>query len=59
MNSINLDEITEIEINNMNLKEIEGLFYSFAVKYLKRLQLYGCFGSIIGFLTYYLSLLSN
>lgn len=55
MNSININEITEKEINNMNPKEIKALFYSFAGKYLKRLQWYGWLGSGIGLLTYYIS----
>lgn len=46
--SLNIDEIVKREINDMNPKEIEDLFYSFAGKYFNTLILYGWLGGIIG-----------
>lgn len=48
--SLNIDRIVKREINDMNPKEIEDLFYSFAGKYFNTLILYGWLGGIIGIL---------
>ncbi len=48
INTIDFRGITEKEINNMEPKEIEDLFNSFAKKYFERLKLYGLGGAIFG-----------
>ncbi|MFW6287493.1 MAG: DUF445 domain-containing protein, partial [bacterium] len=47
---INIKEITVEEIENMDSREIETLFYSFAGNYFGKLEHYGWLGSIIGLL---------
>lgn len=48
LNNVDFKGITEKEINNMEPKEIEDLFNSFAKKYFNRLKLYGFGGAIFG-----------
>jgi len=48
MNSLNIKEITEKQINVMNLQEIEKLFDSFAKRYFRTLEAYGLVGGIFG-----------
>jgi uncharacterized membrane protein YheB (UPF0754 family) len=48
ISSIDFRGITEKQINNMNAKEIEDLFNSFAKKYFDRLKLYGFGGAFFG-----------
>lgn len=50
IDSLNIKEITEREVNEMSPEEIENLFYSFAGKYFKRLKAYGWSGSGFGLL---------
>ncbi|MFP4661542.1 MAG: DUF445 family protein [Halanaerobiales bacterium] len=47
---INIKEITIEEIENMDPREIETLFYAFAGNYFGKLELYGWMGGIIGLL---------
>ena len=44
MKAVNVKEVTTREINNMEPKEIEGLFHSFARPYFKKIERYGWFG---------------
>ncbi len=46
--AIDIEKVTETEVNKMDAEEIETMFYSFADKYFKRLKLYGWMGSGIG-----------
>ncbi|WZL71713.1 DUF445 family protein [Clostridiaceae bacterium 35-E11] len=48
MNSLNIKEITEKQINAMNPQEIEELFNSFAKRYFRTLEGYGLVGGIFG-----------
>ncbi len=48
---INIKDITITEIDNMDPKEIEELFYSFAGSYFGKLESYGWLGSIVGLLS--------
>lgn len=48
IDAINFSNIAKEEINNMDPKNIEDLFNSFAKKYLNRLKIYGAFGGIVG-----------
>lgn len=57
MNSLNIKEITEKEINKMKPEEIENLFYSFAGTYFTRLKLYGLMGGGIGTIIEFLNIL--
>ncbi len=45
---INIKDITITEIDNMEAKEIEQLFYSFAGNYFGKLENYGWLGGIVG-----------
>lgn len=46
--ALNMKKITESEMNKLENKEIEEIFYSFAGKYFKKLELYGLSGGIFG-----------
>ena len=46
--SVNLKEITEKQIEIMNPKELHELFISFSGPLFKKLYLYGSFGSVFG-----------
>lgn len=48
LNSIDFRSITKNEISNMEPKEIEDLFNSFAKKYFNKLKLYGLGGAVFG-----------
>ncbi|MFA6809290.1 MAG: hypothetical protein WCR27_09905, partial [Eubacteriales bacterium] len=48
--TLDLSNITEREINNMEPKEIEELFNSFAKRYFRKLEYYGLWGGLLGFL---------
>ncbi len=48
ISSIDFKGITEKQINNMDAKEIEDLFNSFAKKYFDKLKLYGFGGAFFG-----------
>lgn len=51
MDGLNIQKVTEAEINAMEPKEIEELFNSFAARYFKTLELYGLWGGILGLST--------
>jgi len=46
--TIDIEKVTETEVNKMDPEEIETMFNSFAGRYFKRLKLYGWMGSGIG-----------
>lgn len=48
LNNVHFRSIAERQINNMEPREIEDLFNSFAKKYFDRLKLYGLWGGIFG-----------
>lgn len=48
INAVNISQVTEREINNMNPKEIEDLFNSFAKDYFRKIELYGLLGGVGG-----------
>jgi len=51
MNAVNVKEVTKREINNMEPKEIEALFHSFALPYFEKIEKYGWFGGGFALLT--------
>ena len=57
LSAMNINKVTEKEINNMDPAKIEELFNSFAAPYFTKLKLYGWMGSGIGGLVEILSLL--
>lgn len=48
LNNVHFRSIAERHINNMEPREIEELFNSFAKKYFDRLKLYGLWGGVFG-----------
>lgn len=53
-----LDQLTEAEVNNMSAKEIHELFNSFAKTYFRKLEGYGWLGAVFG-LNQYVSILAT
>ncbi|AZO94287.1 DUF445 family protein [Halocella sp. SP3-1] len=51
VNTIDIHKITVEQVNNMDARKIEKLFYSFAGDYFQRLEVYGWIGGLIGLLT--------
>jgi hypothetical protein len=52
VSSLSLYSVAEREINAMNPAEIEGVFYSFAGPYFRKIILYGWIGLFAGLLSY-------
>ncbi len=48
VNSVNIKDVTEREINSMGAEKIEELFESFAGRYFRKLESYGWVGSVFG-----------
>jgi len=48
--TLDLRNITEREINNMEPREIEDIFNSFASRYFRKLEYYGLWGGLLGFI---------
>lgn len=48
INCVNFKEVTERQVTQMDPREIEILFYSFAGRYFRTLEAYGWWGSIFG-----------
>ncbi|MDR3355999.1 MAG: hypothetical protein LBO04_02300 [Spirochaetaceae bacterium] len=57
VNSLSLYSVVEREVNMMTPAEIEGVFYSFAGPYFKKIILYGWIGLFVGLLSYALGCL--
>ncbi|MTI58718.1 MAG: DUF445 family protein [Firmicutes bacterium] len=51
VNTIDIHKITVEQVNNMDARKIEKLFYSFAGDYFQRLEVYGWIGGLIGLLS--------
>ena len=59
INAVNIQEVTEREINRMEPKEIEDMFNSFAKPYFRKIEAYGLMGGGIGVATSLLSKLAT
>jgi uncharacterized membrane protein YheB (UPF0754 family) len=50
-NTIDIKQVTEDEVNQMTPEVLETMFYSFAGRYFKQLELYGVWGGVFGLLS--------